>query len=163
MYDKSKFNLYAKRILATDYPFVVVTEKVLNYIDILVTRFIKRIVKHCCFLVKSIKKNTVMKIDIVTGVKYLYNDEKLLTILFQDINEPDRVIPESKMKRKMKVYSSRVRLSRESIIFLAGIVQNLIHHIWELCANQVDLSPREITTEYLIAIFNEGNLGFLLE
>jgi histone H3/H4 len=134
MLDKSKLNLYTRRILSLINENIIVTEKVLNCVDKLLTRFIKIMVRRSSNLVQNVKKHTITIPDLEASVKLefpnCFAEKILLELAAAHSNLPEEpIIPPTKIKLKMKKYAEISRISKTAVHFFACVIEEMVKEI----------------------------------
>ena len=168
MLDKSKLNLYARRILAQINPDVIVTEKVLDCIDLLLTRFIKIMVRRSSNLVNNVKKHTITIADLEASVKLEFSDcfaEKLLLELAENLDQlPDEpLIPPIKIKLKMKQFAEISRISKAAVYFFACVIEAMIKEIMTASVNEMTLRGEyEMQLDHVVHAFHQQKSFLML-
>jgi histone H3/H4 len=159
MLDKSKLNLYARRILTEISLNVIVTENVLDCIDQLLTRFIKIMIRRSSKLVQNVKKHTITIADLEASVKLEFPDcfaeRVLLNLAANDIPEIS-IIPSSKIKLKMKKFAKISRISKPAVHFFACVIEVMIKEIMtESVKAMQDRQENEMSLEHVIHAFHQ--------
>jgi len=161
MLDKSKLNLYARRILAQINPEITVTEKVLDCIDMLLTRFIKIMVRRSSNLVQNVKKHTITVADLEATVQLEFSDcfaEKLLLDLAASGVEESQesLIPDTKIKLKMKKFARISRISKTAVHFFACVIEVMIKEIMTASVGEmVARNEHELQLDHVIHAFHQ--------
>lgn len=171
MLDKSKLNLYAKRLLNKININFVVKENILNFLDQILTRFIKIIIRRSSTLVRNVKKNTITIPDLEASIKLEFPQslaERLMVDidinLFEQLAE-DIVVPAAKIKLKMKKYAETSRISKQSVNYCTLLIEKMLKEILRISVNEMDEGSNELKLENVTQAFhnNEKELIVLLE
>lgn len=168
MLDKSKLNLYTRRILAQINPDTIVTEKVLDCVDQLLTRFIKIMVRRSSSLVQNVKKQTITVADLEASVKLEFPNcfaEKILVELANNQSglSEEPIIPPQKIKLKMKKFAEISRISKPAVHFFACVIEEMVKEIMN--ASVKEMSERgedEMQLEHVIHAFHQQKSFLIL-
>lgn len=177
MLDKSKLNLYAKRLLNQINSNLLIKENVLNFLDQILTRFIKIIIRRSSGLVKNVKKNTITIPDLEASIKLEFPNslaEKILKNLLEqseeDIEKRETIVPSAKIKLKMKKYAETSRISKQSVQFCTCLIEDMLMEILRISVDELKNTPSgingdELLLDNVIQAFhhNEKDLVVLLE
>jgi histone H3/H4 len=159
MLDKSKLNLYARRILSQTNQHVIVTERVLDCIDQLLTRFIKIMIVRSSKLVQNVKKHTITIPDLEASVKLEFADcfaERVLLDLIEYGIPEVSIIPSSKIKLKMKKFAKISRISKPAVHFFACVIEVMIKEIMiESVKSMQERRDTELSLEHVIHAFHQ--------
>ena len=162
MLDKSKLNLYTRRILTQIHSEITVTEKVLDCIDQLLTRFIKIMVRRSSSLVQNVKKHTITVPDLEASVKLEFPDcfaERILLELAaipEDQLPQEPLVPPTKIKLKMKKFARISRISKTAVHFFACVIERMIEEIMNVTVkDMLEREEYEMELEHVIHAFHQ--------
>lgn len=162
MLDKSKLNLYTRRILTQIHPDITVTEKVLDCIDQLLTRFIKILIRRSSSLVQNVKKHTITIPDLEASVKLEFPDcfaERILleVALIPESELPEEpLVPPTKIKLKMKKFAKISRISKSAVHFFACVIVKMIEEIMTTTVKEMlERQEFEMELEHVIHAFHQ--------